>query len=262
MTITIDGTSGVTFPAGGLANPAGSYVGTSDTQTLSNKLVSCAVGSTSVPIMQLNPAGVVLATPTKGAFEYDGKAFYCDPANSARGVVPSFQTFAVLTNVTGSASTSAQSIFGDSNFSTLTLGTATTYLFKMNLVFTKAAGASATTLSIGFGGNATVASIFYRGAVYAAANSTVTGYVASGAGQGAATTTAATIVFPSITSAAAQYQGNFVGAVKFSSTGTFIPQYTLGNAGGALTLLVGSSFSIMPIGDLGDATSVRVGNWT
>lgn len=37
MAIVLDGTSGVTFPAGGLGNTAGAAVGTTDTQTLTNK---------------------------------------------------------------------------------------------------------------------------------------------------------------------------------------------------------------------------------
>ena len=40
MAVTISGTAGVTFPAGGVGNPASAVVGLTDTQTLTNKTLT------------------------------------------------------------------------------------------------------------------------------------------------------------------------------------------------------------------------------
>lgn len=40
MAVTINGSTGITFPAGGTGNPAGTVVGTSDSQTLTNKTLT------------------------------------------------------------------------------------------------------------------------------------------------------------------------------------------------------------------------------
>ena len=40
MAVVINGSTGITFPAGGTGNPAGTVVGTSDSQTLTNKTLT------------------------------------------------------------------------------------------------------------------------------------------------------------------------------------------------------------------------------
>jgi len=96
MAITINGTSGVVYPAGGTANTAGAGVGTTDTQTLTNKtLTSPTISSPTITGPTIT--GTISGSPT-----------ITSPTIS--GAVMSSMASSVITSVTAQASTSGTSI--------------------------------------------------------------------------------------------------------------------------------------------------------
>jgi len=65
MTVTISGTSGVTYPSGGVDNVAGAGVGTTDTQTLTNKtLTSATLTSPTLTTPNINSAQIPTVSGT------------------------------------------------------------------------------------------------------------------------------------------------------------------------------------------------------
>jgi hypothetical protein len=73
MAVTINGTSGVTYPSGGVDNVAGAGVGTTDTQTLTNKtLTSPTIDGTPVMGASVITRGTAVASTSGTTVDFTG----------------------------------------------------------------------------------------------------------------------------------------------------------------------------------------------
>jgi len=196
-----------------------------------------------------------LGTTTAGALEYASPVIYGTPVGDQRGVIPNAQFYRLDANYAGTASTSAQAIFG----ATLgvTLSSSTVYAFEMVVVFSKTATATIHTLSLGFAGAATLNNILYTGLtnIFGSAFSSGTGGSPS---SFSSNTASATSLGSSTASANFSWTTQFRGTVNVNAGGTFIPQYTTSVSVGPYSTLAGSYFLIYPIGSAG---LINVGTW-
>lgn len=221
MTVTVDGTLGITTPA--------------------QFLTSAALGAA-----------------TAGEMEWDGKVGYFTPQSTERGVIPGMQFYRLNSTVVGANATGAQSVLGvgvalSANtvyafelYYNLTKSAGTTSHTVSNLF-----GGTATINNIGY--STLVAQSSTTGTVSGSPTTTaVYGLYVQQA--------SATVISASISVSAQTVYPLIKGTVSVNTGGTFIPQYQLSAApGGAYSTQIGSYFLIYPIGASG--ANVSVGTW-
>lgn len=170
------------------------------------------------------------------------------------GRIPAEQFYRLDSALVGANATGAQSVFGVG----VTLVGSTVYQFQGVYLLFKTAGTTSHTVSLLFGGTATVNNIAYT----IGWNATTSYNVPNSGGYFTAATQATATVITSARINAADYGVYQVfGTVSVNAGGTFIPQYQLSAApGGAYTTAIGSYFKISPLGASG--SNISIGTWS
>jgi hypothetical protein len=173
---------------------------------------------------------------------------------SGSSLIPNADIFRLNAPLAGANATGAQNMLGVG----VTLAAGTVYAFELVFGINKTAGTTSHTISLGFGGTATINNISYfitrigSGTTFIDTSVTSLSYLVQ--------TAAATALTSAITTAGRYDIGNVKGTISINAGGTFIPQYSLSAApGGAYTTAAGSFMIIYPIGAAGANTNV--GGW-
>lgn len=207
---------------------------------------------------KINIANTALSTASAGTLEYDGGELYFTPLSTQRGIIPGMQYYVLNSAVVGANSTSNQNTFGVG----VTLSSSTRYQFESTMAFVRSAGTTQHSMSLLFGGTATINNILY--------------YVNEADWQGTMNTritqannlnviminvaTATAITPPTVSASSQIIWVTLNGSVSINAGGTFIPQYVLSaTPGGAYSTQIGSYFAIWPVGPSG--SNISVGTW-
>jgi hypothetical protein len=228
-----------------LINSGSSFTG----GTLTNNL-TLAAGTTSLSPLTFQ-SGTNLTSATAGAIEYDGKSIYATTSTShGRGLVQAANFYRLNADLAGTTATTAQKTFGVG----ITVAASTVYEFEYLFVLSKASGTTSHSISVNFGGTATINNAMHF------VNETSSNTTGLAAALLSATSMSTGLSYNMGTIANVSLTGMGRGTVSINASGTLIPQYTLSaNPGAAYSTLAGSYFAIWPIGAAGANTSV--GAW-
>jgi hypothetical protein len=196
------------------------------------------VGPTGSPGQQgqagpTGPAGSAGAQGPKGDTGLTGATGPAGPAGVDASILR-----ALVADVAGVNGNAAQPIFV--GLSAITLGASTAYDFDLVAHITRAAGTTAHTTALSFGGTATLQAI--GGIEYLAQAATVTGNVLGAGAAIRGESAAATTVTASSNVATENLRINVTGLVRTNAGGTFIPQFTYSAAPGGVPTIRRNSF--------------------
>jgi len=198
-------------------------------------------------------SGSNLTTAAAGAAEFDGKAFYLTPADSARAVVPVEHFICLAADASGSNVNTAQDVFPSAG--AVNLVGSTTYFFEAEFIISRTAGTTSHTTSLLIAGGATYTSLRYFAEI-----TNPTGNVLAAVQRIYGTSAGAVVLTAANTSATENLQVRVTGVLRVNAGGAMAIRYQFSAApGGAPTIKANSFLRVTPVG----ASSVgSVGNWS